>query len=109
MAVKAETGIKAMANEVAEVKDRPSEERTKSRMVREKQHDVWTEEEVPDVPSELGDVYRALDFYPQSVEQIAARLPPHISRRQAAIQLIQLCMEKKAIQVSPGYFKSVLH
>lgn len=109
MAVKAETGIKAMANEVAEVKDRPSEERTKSRMVREKQRDVWPEEEVPDVPSELGDVYRALDFYPQSVEQIAARLPPHISRRQAAIQLIQLCMEKKAIQVSPGYFKSILH
>ena len=60
-----------------------------------------------DVAPELSEVCQALDFYPRSVEQIAASLSGRISQRQVAIQLIRLCMENKAVQVSPGYFKSL--
>ncbi len=69
--------------------------------------DTWLEEQSSEVPPELCDLYHALDFYPQSVEQIVARLPSDISLSQAAIQLIQLCIDKKAVQVSPGYFKGM--
>ena len=61
-------------------------------------------EENSQLSPELQEVYQALDFYPRSVEQIAARLPPGISQRQAALCLIRLCMENKAVQVSPGHF-----
>lgn len=74
---------------------------------RDTESDTWLEEQSSEVPPELCDLYRALDFYPQSVEQIVARLPSDISPSQAAIQLIQLCIDKKAVQVSPGYFKSM--
>lgn len=69
--------------------------------------DTWLKEQSPEVSPELCDLYHALDFYPQSVEQIVAHLSSEISQSQAAIQLIQLCVENKAVQVSPGYFKSV--
>ena len=81
-------------------------DRVKNGKVQEGQSIPWPKEKVSEVPPELRSAYQALDFYPQSVEQIAARLPPGISRRQAALQLVQLCMENKAVQVSPGYFKS---
>lgn len=70
------------------------------------QHARWPGEQVREVPQELRGIYQALDLYPQSVEQIVARLPSGISPRQAAVQLVQLCMENRAVQVSPGYFKS---
>lgn len=57
-----------------------------------------------DLQGELLAVYRALDYYPRSMEQIMEFLPNNISRKQAAIQLMQLCMENRAVQVSPGHF-----
>lgn len=65
---------------------------------------VW----VSALPPELRKVYQALDFYPQSVDQIMARLSSGTSQKQVAVQLIQLCMENKAIQVSPGHFSIVM-
>lgn len=65
---------------------------------------VW----VAALPPELRKVYQALDFYPQSVDQIMARLSSGTSQKQVAVQLIQLCMENKAIQVSPGHFSIVM-
>lgn len=53
---------------------------------------------------ELLPVYQALDFYPRSVEQIMAYLPGEVSQKQVVMQLVQLCMENKAVQVSPGHF-----
>lgn len=53
---------------------------------------------------ELLAIYQALDFYPRSTEQIAAHLPKKISQKQAVTQLMRLCMENRAVQVSPGYF-----
>ena len=61
-------------------------------------------EHADDIPEELLAVYRALDFYPRSLEQIMEFLPCNISRKQAAMQLMQLCMENRALQVSPGHF-----
>lgn len=73
----------------------------------ERKSETWLEEQSPEVPSELRGLYHALDFYPQSVEQIVSHLSSDISQSQAAIRLIQLCMENKAVQVSPGYFKRI--
>lgn len=56
---------------------------------------------------ELPPVYQALDFYPRSVEQIMALLPEEVPQKQVVMQLVQLCMEKKAVQVSPGHFTLV--
>jgi len=89
----------------AERQDRRSGQKAKGVKVQEGQCVQWLKEQGLEVPPELRDVYQALDFYPQSVEQIVARLPPGISQRQAAVQLVQLCMENMAVQVSPGYFK----
>lgn len=66
------------------------------------------EEQISDLPPELRKVYQALDFYPQSVEQIMEHLSFETSQRQVAVQLIRLCMENKAIQVSPGHFSIVM-
>jgi len=56
------------------------------------------------VPGELLPVYRALDFYPRSMEQIMAQLSRKIPQKQLAAQLIRLCAENQAVQVSPGHF-----
>lgn len=53
---------------------------------------------------ELMAVYRALDFTPGSVEQIRRRLPKQYREEQISVHLIRLCMEKLAVQVSPGQF-----
>lgn len=53
---------------------------------------------------ELMAVYRALDFKPGSVEQIRGRLPKQYREEQISLHLIRLCMEKLAVQVSPGQF-----
>lgn len=53
---------------------------------------------------ELMAVYRALDFTPGSVEQIRGRLPKQYRGEQISVHLIRLCVEKLAVQVSPGQF-----
>lgn len=96
-----------MLEELRELKDRTVERRAErqERRSRTEQRNCWLKEQCPDVRPELCSVYQALDFYPRSVEQIMVRLPPDISQRQALVQLVQLCVENKAVQVSPGYFK----
>ncbi len=56
------------------------------------------------LPGELGEVYDVLDFYPRTVEEIAMALPEERRNMQIVPYLMQLCMEEKAIQVSPGHF-----
>lgn len=53
---------------------------------------------------ELGAVLEALDFTPQSVEQLRERLPAACRDGKISIYLMRLCMEGQAIQVSPGHF-----
>ncbi|MCM1192793.1 MAG: DNA-processing protein DprA [Butyrivibrio sp.] len=53
---------------------------------------------------ELLAVYGALDFMPGSVEQIREKLPEQYRGTQISVHLIRLCMEKLAVQVSPGQF-----
>lgn len=110
-----------LLEELQELKERTEERRTlggkaKCEKVRGKaehgkeqkrKSDAWLGEQSPEVPPELYDLYHALNYYPQSVEQILAHLSSDTSQSQAAIQLIQLCVENKAVQVSPGYFKSI--
>lgn len=90
----------------AERKERHKRKKGKGDKGQAERRARWPKEQVPEVPQELRGIYQALDLYPQSVEQIVARLPSGISPRQAAVQLVQLCMENRAVQVSPGYFKS---
>lgn len=52
---------------------------------------------------ELQAVYDALDFLPKSVEQIREELPD-CGEKEISMQLVRLCMEKLAVQVSPGRF-----
>jgi DNA processing protein len=82
----------------------------KARHERDKKHqkEQKHEEQISELPPELRKVYQALDFYPQSVEQIMEHLSFETSQRQVAVQLIRLCMENKAIQVSPGHFSIVM-
>ena len=61
-------------------------------------------EQTGNLQGELLAVYQALDFYPRSMEQIMEFLPYNISRKQAVMQLMQLCTENRAMQVSPGHF-----
>lgn len=56
------------------------------------------------VSSELQDIYMALDFYPQSLEQIMAKLPDSYGQISVNTSLLRLCVENKAQQVSPGFF-----
>lgn len=61
-------------------------------------------EQTGGLSQELLAVYQALDFYPRSVEQIMESLPHSISQKQVVVKLMQLCMENRAVQVSPGHF-----
>lgn len=70
---------------------------------RESQKNTQTEQ-TDGISQELLAVYRVLDFYPRSVEQIMEALPHNISQKQVVMQLMQLCMENRAVQVSPGHF-----
>ncbi len=49
-------------------------------------------------------VYKALDFYPQSLQQIMEKLPDSYNDIQVNTILLQLCMKKLATQLSSGYF-----
>lgn len=53
---------------------------------------------------QLRRIYDALDFSPSSPEQIRERLSGEYTDRQAAAGLMRLCMERLALQVSPGRF-----
>lgn len=54
--------------------------------------------------AESAVILEALDFYPQSAEQIQERLPPGYRGSRLNAGLLRLCMEGAAQQVSPGYF-----
>ena len=56
------------------------------------------------LPSELTAVYKALDFSPRSTEEIRGKLPEKYHDQQIVSCLMRLCMEKLAIQISPGRF-----
>lgn len=53
---------------------------------------------------ELSAVLKALDYTPGTVEQIRSRLPKKYQDKQIITYLMELCMEKHAVQVSPGSF-----
>lgn len=53
---------------------------------------------------EQAEIYKTLDFYPLSVEEIAAKLPERYNIVRTNIILMQLCMEGYARQLSPGCF-----
>ena len=55
------------------------------------------------IPPQLRQVYDVLDFYPQSVEQLLERLQSD-NVVSLNTSLMRLCLEKQAVQVSPGYF-----
>lgn len=54
--------------------------------------------------SELTSIYEALDFSPQSAEEIRGKLAGKFEERQIMMLLMELCVEKMAIQISPGRF-----
>ena len=53
---------------------------------------------------QLRQIYKILDFTPLSVEQILRKLQGKYTVVNLNPLLMQLCMEKYAIQVSPGYY-----
>lgn len=54
---------------------------------------------------ELKPVYGALDLYPQSLEQIREKISGGCDQRKLSLWLMQLCVLKLAVQVSPGHFQ----
>lgn len=57
-----------------------------------------------ELPPDMLQVYTVLDFYPQSIEQICAKLPDTFNDLIVSTLLMRLCLENAAIQVSPGHF-----
>ncbi len=53
---------------------------------------------------ELAAVLEALDFMPQTLEQIRVQLPEECQDKPITTYLMRLCMEGLAVQVSPGRF-----
>ncbi|MCR2046803.1 DNA-processing protein DprA [Acetatifactor muris] len=53
---------------------------------------------------ELAAVFRALDFTPQSPEEIREKLPEKYRKIQVISCLMRLCVEALAVQISPGRF-----
>ncbi len=54
---------------------------------------------------ELAAIYGELDFYPKSVSQIQAGLSERYGPRKVGLCLMELCVRKLAVQVSPGSFR----
>ena len=52
----------------------------------------------------LAEIFRQLELTPKSVDHIRASLPQKYRDEQINVYLIRLCMEKLAVQVSPGQF-----
>ena len=59
---------------------------------------------LPEGEPELLAIYHALDFTPAGPEQIRERLPKKYRGAQVPLQLMRLCMENLAVQISPGRF-----
>jgi len=57
-----------------------------------------------ELSSELAAVYEALDFSPRSAEEVRGKLPGKYREQQIVTSLMRLCLEKLAVQVSPGRF-----
>lgn len=53
---------------------------------------------------ELAKVCSVLDFYPQSMEEIASRLQGFCDIQVLSAALMMLCLKDVVMQVSPGYF-----
>lgn len=56
------------------------------------------------ISPEYGEVYAALDFMPLNLEQIRSGLSRPYSEQKLMGILVGLCVERLAVQVSPGYF-----
>lgn len=93
-------GVPALPGEPARRRGRPASERL------ETLPGEWTAERPVQtaLSEESAALLAALDFYPQSAEQIQERLPPGYRGSRLNAGLIRLCMEGAAQQVSPGYF-----
>lgn len=52
----------------------------------------------------LAEIYHQLELTPKSVDRIRTALPQEYRDEQINVYLIRLCMEKLAVQVSPGQF-----
>ena len=81
----------------------PAINQTKTTMGRS---EMWMKEPngTGSVPPELERIYGLLDFYPKSLEEIRAGLPDGYDDRQMVAQLMGLCLENYAAQISPGHF-----
>lgn len=55
------------------------------------------------LPEELQAVYRVIDFYPKTADEIGQALPEEY-RGRIIPYLMRLCMEELILQVSPGHF-----
>ncbi len=65
----------------------------------------WDTESVRrNLPPELEAIWEALDFTPRSTEEIRGKLPAQYQKASIVAGLMKLCMEKRAVQVSPGRF-----
>lgn len=53
---------------------------------------------------ECAAIYKALDGCPKTADEILAALPNKYQNIQITTHLMRLCMENKAIQVTPGHF-----
>lgn len=58
----------------------------------------------PFLTPELTEIWEALDFYPKSMEEIGRSLGGKYPDIQITMDLMRLCMENLAVQVSPGHF-----
>ena len=53
---------------------------------------------------ERAAIYKVLDETPKTVEDISKAMPPQYQNLQITTHLMWLCMQNRAIQVSPGHF-----
>lgn len=56
------------------------------------------------LPPELAEILGALDLYPKSIEEIRQSFRGKYKDIQITANLMRLCMENLAVQVSPGHF-----
>lgn len=89
-----------------------SVQRTAEDSVTQKKHEKAADAGIPlivrKLSPQLRQIYQALDLQPKSIEQIQAGLPEEYSSRQLTVQLMRLCMEGLAAQLTPGHFARIL-
>ena len=61
-------------------------------------------EKLAEISPELAAIYQVLDFEPRTGEEIKKKLPKKYENIQITTHLMRLCMERRAVQVSPGRF-----